>query len=686
MAVSNQTNRISATGSGSAGQEVDFVFPVTASSDLLVIMRVTATGVETEFTENSDYTVADPDGGVDPTADWSSGGTVTTVTAVTAAQQIHIIRDTPMTQTLDLESGDDFSSTDIEAAIDRNTRLIQENSDTNSRILRFPNTDPTTAFGELDNSVDRAGKYLYFDSSTGAPTVASETDSLTTTVSSFMETVLDDTSAAAVRATLGVSAVFNVKTYGAVGDGATDDTAAIKLAIAAAAANQGSGSLGSGNFPTSEIGGIVYFPPGRYLITDTLDITEGIYLVGNGKYASTIYNTGSGVPAIKFANSGRSSSESFGGARNLKILGGSSADAGAYGIEVNVVHYLDFENLLIMDHGDSGIYVHALTVGGNYRNVYSYTNRGDGIEFENLTTSTAHNFYSCQFRVNDGIGINLAGTKHTFHGTVSESNGGIGVVAQSSTRNCTFYDLYLENNEITATTTSVQMEINGHNSRFYNTFVNAADGIIKIVSGGVYSHFYSTAVADNSGAANFQIDSGATHNLLIMTASSTALVLTNNGGESNRRIDNSYMAIIEDFTLGGNIIATGSDELEIDHTSTDQYIRVSGGDVGAGGQIILYGDAHANASQVAVTAAGGATITADGGTTIDQSSASGAVPVLKLDQADIDDSFVDIVGTSAADGTRSISSDTTEEGAKFGAFRVEINGVTKWIRVYDDHS
>jgi len=71
---------------------------------------------------------------------------------------------------------------------------------------------------------------------------------------------------------------------------------------------------------------------------------------------------------------------------------------------------------------------------------------------------------------------------------------------------------------------------------------------------------------------------------------------------------------------------------------------------------------------------------------IDQSSASGAVPVLKLDQADVDDSFVDFIGTSAADGSRSISADTTTDSAKFGAIRIEINGVTKWIRVYDDHS
>ena len=72
---------------------------------------------------------------------------------------------------------------------------------------------------------------------------------------------------------------------------------------------------------------------------------------------------------------------------------------------------------------------------------------------------------------------------------------------------------------------------------------------------------------------------------------------------------------------------------------------------------------------------------------IDQSSASGAMPVLRLDQADIDDTFIDFIGTTASDGSRSISTDTTvDESDKFGAVAVEINGVKKWLRVYDTHS
>jgi len=71
---------------------------------------------------------------------------------------------------------------------------------------------------------------------------------------------------------------------------------------------------------------------------------------------------------------------------------------------------------------------------------------------------------------------------------------------------------------------------------------------------------------------------------------------------------------------------------------------------------------------------------------VDQDDAAGAVPVLVLDQGDIDDTFINFIGTSAADGTRSISSDTTEDSAKGGAFRIELNGVLQWVRTYDNES
>lgn len=74
-----------------------------------------------------------------------------------------------------------------------------------------------------------------------------------------------------------ITPVFNVIGYGATGDGVTDDTTAIKAAITAAAA------AGTGTQT-----GIVYFPPGNYLVTASLPVERGYHFLGAGQYATTI--------------------------------------------------------------------------------------------------------------------------------------------------------------------------------------------------------------------------------------------------------------------------------------------------------------------------------------------------------------------------------------------------------------
>src|SRR5487761_2051404 len=59
---------------------------------------------------------------------------------------------------------------------------------------------------------------------------------------------------------------FNVKAYGATGNGTTDDSAAINAAITAAIGTQTPGTAVAG------AGGIVYFPPGVYIIGSTITL------------------------------------------------------------------------------------------------------------------------------------------------------------------------------------------------------------------------------------------------------------------------------------------------------------------------------------------------------------------------------------------------------------------------------
>lgn len=72
-------------------------------------------------------------------------------------------------------------------------------------------------------------------------------------------------------------AVANVKLYGAVGDGVTDDTAAFGAAIASLPAY----AAGVG-------GGTVFCPPGTYLISSAISLSSGVRLAGAGMRASVI--------------------------------------------------------------------------------------------------------------------------------------------------------------------------------------------------------------------------------------------------------------------------------------------------------------------------------------------------------------------------------------------------------------
>lgn len=207
MTVANQTNRTSVVGTNTIGQVVSFSFPITATTDLVVKTRVTTTGVEAELDETTNYTVA-------ITGD--TGGTVTMVTAVAATSEIHVIRVTSMTQSLDLEQGGTFNAENIEDALDKNTKLNIERDDAVDRSLRAPDTDSSDLDMELPNSIDRASAYLYFDAN-GEPTVVSSVTipEDTVTITSYAETLLDDANEATLKATINCEAGVDFQAYDA---------------------------------------------------------------------------------------------------------------------------------------------------------------------------------------------------------------------------------------------------------------------------------------------------------------------------------------------------------------------------------------------------------------------------------------------------------------------------------------
>lgn len=78
------------------------------------------------------------------------------------------------------------------------------------------------------------------------------------------------------------SGPLNVRWFGAVGNGAVDDSAAIQAAIDA-------------SLPTGQ----VYFPTGSYLVTNTLRITQDrTHLFGDGLYATQIFFSPASTPEL----------------------------------------------------------------------------------------------------------------------------------------------------------------------------------------------------------------------------------------------------------------------------------------------------------------------------------------------------------------------------------------------------
>ena len=257
MTVSNQTARTSAVGTATAGQEITYLFPANATSDLVVMTRVTATGVEATLTLTTDYTATVSD----------TGGTVTLVAALAATSTCHIIRDTPNTQSLDLVAGGSFDAENVEEALDKVTRMATDNADLISRAIILPETD-AAADMTLPSSVDRDG-YLFFVA--GLPTVTDAITDSTAPVSAYGKTLVAAVSAAAARTTLGSVIGTNVQAW----DTQLDD-------IAALAVTNGNFIVGDGTNWVAESGATALTSLGAATDAEVCKIDGSVAYTGTG--------------------------------------------------------------------------------------------------------------------------------------------------------------------------------------------------------------------------------------------------------------------------------------------------------------------------------------------------------------------------------------------------------------------
>lgn len=207
----------------------------------------------------------------------------------------------------------------------------------------------------------------------------------------------------------------NVKAFGAVGDGVTDDTAAIQSAIS---------SLQQNN---DYRGGVLYFPAGQYKCSSTLSFTSyaagsvhNIIVRGDGPQCTVVdfRSAGAGSSGLAFNAGAQFGVEDLliNGAPGTGLLVGSGNAVGASGY----CSFFTIKNVRIQNCGLHG-FRFINTYMGTISDCWSKGNSQIGFLFDGYHTSM--NVNRCEASENGGIGWSLNGmTYSTFTACGADSN------------------------------------------------------------------------------------------------------------------------------------------------------------------------------------------------------------------------------------------------------------------------
>lgn len=211
-----------------------------------------------------------------------------------------------------------------------------------------------------------------------------------------------------------ITAIYNAKaSYGAVGDGVTDDTAAIQAAITAC--------INGG-------GGIVYLAPGTYKITAALDFSA---LKGTNRGA-TLMGAGSGNIFTPAGSAGTTKINNFNAGPAITAYGTLLSGVSTPIVSLNLNGFM-IENKVNIGSSNYTIDVDYCVNGGIWQDIYVYGANlgGNGIQ----SLNTANGGFTMKYVVcrgfNTGIGHYDASGVTSHVDTAPNSGNGIKIGCQS---------------------------------------------------------------------------------------------------------------------------------------------------------------------------------------------------------------------------------------------------------------
>lgn len=284
---------------------------------------------------------------------------------------------------------------------------------------------------------------------------------------------------------------FNVKDYGATGDGETDDAAAIQSAIDAASTAAGSSG-----------GATVLFPHGSYLVSETLTVqTSNVNLMGLGTAGDTNLageGQGSGTlitPAAAFAN-------------DTYVLDITSTSP------TNPLSGNQIKNIRIGKVATLSNTVHGLHYGayrGVVEDVFIDTVSGHGIVYEGKVGWNLYETKTTRLQVRgcgqDGLRLTTGATDMHFdmsiiHGCANSLHGVGG--ASNHFVNCHFYSPIQSGGSASTTGYNIWYEAAGSRSKFIGCKVEGADNhgvyLDGTTGGGSTFHFLGCNFNHNGDA------------------------------------------------------------------------------------------------------------------------------------------------------------------------------------------